>query len=56
MSRRPFIGVQDLVGMMIPTLGLTLLCWFFSNGRFPLTPSLCIGGLIGVGMLVMANE
>lgn len=56
MNPRPFIRVQDLVGMLIPTLALTLVFWFFSNGRFPLTPSFCIAGLIAIGMLTMGQE
>lgn len=42
--------------MLIPTLGLSLTFWFFSNGTFPITPSLFIAGLIAIGMFVMAQE
>lgn len=56
MNSPSLIRVQDLVGMLIPTLALTLVFWFFGNGRFPITPSLCIAGLLAVGMLAMSQE
>lgn len=47
----PPFGLEDLVGILCLTLPMTLFLWFFSNGSVPLTPSILIAGLIGVGIL-----